>query len=78
MIGATIAIGAVGFAVNFVALAWAKAAPVRFVSPFHYYTPGDALARGGVLRPQLGVLAGVGVLGIVVAQVLLRRRDLAP
>lgn len=78
VVGATIAIGAVGFAVNFIALAWSRAAPLRFVSPFHYYTPGDALARGGVLWPQWGVLAGVGVLGIVWAHVLLRRRDLAP
>ncbi|MER7468617.1 hypothetical protein [Streptomyces sp. NPDC097981] len=78
VIGATIAMGAVGFAVNFVALAWSRAEPLRFISPFHYYTPGDALALGGVLWPRLGVLAGVGVLGIVLAHVLLGRRDLAP
>ncbi|WP_406346751.1 hypothetical protein [Streptomyces sp. NBC_00648] len=67
-----------GFAVNFIALAWSKAAPLRFVSPFHYYTPGDALAQGGVLWPELGVLVGVGVLGLVAAYALLVRRDLAP
>ncbi|MCY0944544.1 ABC transporter permease subunit [Streptomyces antarcticus] len=78
VIGATIAIGAVGFAVNFIALAWSKAAPLRFISPFHYYTPGDALAQGHVLWPQLGVLVGVGVLGLVAAHALLMRRDLSP
>ncbi|MFD6230325.1 ABC transporter permease subunit [Streptomyces sp. NPDC060232] len=78
VIGATIAIAAVGFAVNFVALAWAPAAPLRFLSPFHYYAPGDALAEGRVLWAQFGILAGVGLLGLLVAHVLLRRRDLAP
>ncbi|MFE1554036.1 hypothetical protein ACFW6V_03490 [Streptomyces sp. NPDC058734] len=56
VVGATIAIGAVGFAVNFIALAWSPAAPLRFLSPFHYYAPGDALAEGGVLWPGLGIL----------------------
>ncbi len=78
VVGATIAFGAVGFAVNFIALAWSKAAPLRFVSPFHYYTPGDALARGEVLWPQLGVLVGVGVLGLVLGHAVLMKRDLAP
>ncbi|THA81556.1 ABC transporter permease subunit [Streptomyces sp. A0592] len=78
VVGATIAIGAVGFAVNFIALAWAPAAPLRFLSPFHYYAPGDALAKGAVLWPQLGILVGAGVLGILLAHLLLQRRDLAP
>lgn len=76
--GAAIAIGAVGFAVNFIALAWDPAAPLRFLSPFHYYAPGDAMARTAVLWPQFAVLAGVGAAGLVAAQRLLRRRDLAP
>lgn len=54
MIGATVAIGAVGVAVNFIALGWSPAATLRFISPFHYYTPGDVLAQGHVLWPQLG------------------------
>ncbi|MEU9716653.1 hypothetical protein [Streptomyces sp. NPDC047976] len=78
VVGATIAIGAVGFAVNFIALAWSPAAPLRFLSPFHYYAPGDALAEGRVLWPQLGILIGTGVLGILPARLLLQRRDLAP
>ncbi|MFF4582669.1 ABC transporter permease subunit [Streptomyces sp. NPDC001389] len=78
VIGAVIAIGAVGFAANFIALAWAPAAPLRFLSPFHYYVPGDALAEGGVLWPQCGILAGAGLLGLVLAHLLLHRRDLAP
>ncbi|WP_079403944.1 ABC transporter permease subunit [Streptomyces sp. 3211] len=78
VIGATIAIGAVGFALNFIALAWSKAAPLRFISPFHYYTPGDALAQGHVLWPQLGVLVGVGAVGLILGHALLMRRDLAP
>ncbi|MFB0631550.1 ABC transporter permease subunit [Streptomyces sp. AB3(2024)] len=78
VVGVTIAIGAVGFAVNFIALAWSPAAPLRFLSPFHYYAPGDALARGGVLWAQLGILVGAGAIGLLLAHLLLRRRDLAP
>ncbi|MFD9078392.1 ABC transporter permease subunit [Streptomyces erythrochromogenes] len=78
VVGATIVIGAVGFAVNFIALAWSPAASLRFLSPFHYYAPGDALAEGGVLWPQLGILVGVGALGILLAHSVLRHRDLAP
>ncbi|GHG53046.1 ABC transporter permease subunit [Streptomyces griseocarneus] len=78
VVGATIAVGAVGFAVNFVALAWEAAAPLRFVSPFHYYAPADVLAHGAVPWGSFGVLAGVGTLGIALAFALLARRDLAP
>ncbi|MCX5394931.1 ABC transporter permease subunit [Streptomyces sp. NBC_00094] len=78
VLGAVIGIGAVGFAVNFIALAWEPAAPLRYASPFHYYAPGDALARGAVLWPQLTVLLGVGTVGFLLAHALLRRRDLAP
>ncbi len=78
VVGATITLGAVGFAINFVALAWSKAAPLRYVSAFHYYAPGDALAHGTIPWGSLGVLAAVGVAGIAVAFRLLARRDLAP
>ncbi|MFI6845208.1 ABC transporter permease [Kitasatospora sp. NBC_00085] len=78
VVGATIAFGAVGFAVNFIALAWSKAAPLRHLSPFHYYTPGDALAHGAVPWISVGVLAAVGLTGIAAAFGLLARRDLAP
>ncbi|MER6216987.1 hypothetical protein ABT213_23410 [Streptomyces sp. NPDC001674] len=71
VLGATVAIGAVGFAVDFLALAWPPAAPLRFLSPFHYYTPGDALAGGAILWPRLGILVAVGALGILPAHVLL-------
>ncbi|GAA1956436.1 ABC transporter permease subunit [Kitasatospora viridis] len=78
VLAAVIGIGAVGFAVNFAALAWHPLAPLRYISPFHYYAPGDALARGSVDWASLGILAGVGVIGIAAAFALLRRRDLAP
>ncbi|MFF2502953.1 hypothetical protein ACFVTY_06160 [Streptomyces sp. NPDC058067] len=78
VLGTVIAIGAVGFAVNFIALAWHPAAPLRYVSPFHYYTPGDALAQGAILWLPFAVLAGVGTAGILAAHLILRRRDLAP
>lgn len=78
VIGATIALGAVGFAANFVAMAWHPAAPLRYLSPFHYYTPGDALAHGTLGWGQSAVLAAVGVAGVCAALPLLRRRDLAP
>ncbi|MGW4163424.1 ABC transporter permease subunit [Streptomyces sp. NPDC004788] len=77
VLGTVVAVGAVGFAVNFVALAWHPAAPLRYLSPFHYYTPGDALAHGAVLWARLGVLAGTGALGLLLAHLLLRRRDMA-
>lgn len=76
VLGAVVAIGAVGFALNFIALAWEPAAPLRYVSPFHYYTPGDALAHGAVLWAHAAVLAGVGAAGLLASYVLLRRRDL--
>jgi ABC-2 type transport system permease protein len=78
VVGVTIGLGAVGFAVNFAALAWSKAAPLRYVSPFHYYTPGDALAHGTVPWASFAVLAGIGLAGIAAAFRLLGRRDLAP
>ncbi|MER6298213.1 ABC transporter permease subunit [Kitasatospora sp. NPDC001539] len=77
VIGAAVAFGAVGFALNFVALAWSPAEPLRYLSPFHYYAPGDVLARGGVPWAALGVLVGVGLLGLLAAFRLLERRDLA-
>jgi ABC-2 type transport system permease protein len=78
VIGAAIGLGAVGFAVNFLALAWQKVAFLRFVSPFHYYAPADALAAGTVPVGSLAVLLGVGVAGVAAAGWLLARRDLAP
>ncbi|WP_369185702.1 hypothetical protein [Streptomyces sp. Y1] len=78
VVGATIALGAVGFAVNFIALAWQPANPLRYLSPFHYYTPGDALAQGGFARGSLAVLVTVGLAGLGAAVPLLLRRDLAP
>jgi ABC-2 type transport system permease protein len=77
VIGAAIAFGAVGFALNFVALAWSPAEPLRYLSPFHYYAPGDVLAHGSVPWTALGVLVGVGLLGLLAAFRLLERRDLA-
>ncbi|WP_441248874.1 ABC transporter permease subunit [Kitasatospora sp. McL0602] len=78
VLGAVIAFGAAGFALNFVTLAWSKAAPLRYLSPFHYYTPGDALAHGSVPWTALAVLTGIGLAGLAAAFALLARRDLAP
>ncbi|WP_354644306.1 ABC transporter permease subunit [Kitasatospora camelliae] len=78
VIGTTIAFGAVGFAVNFIAMAWHPAAPLRYLSPFHYYTPGDALAHGTIAWGPFAVLVTVGCAGIAAALPLLLRRDLAP
>ncbi|MFG2918898.1 ABC transporter permease subunit [Kitasatospora sp. NPDC048298] len=77
VIGAAVAFGAVGFALNFVALAWSPARSLRYLSPFHYYAPGDVLGHGGVPWAAFGVLLGVGLLGLAAAFVLLERRDLA-
>ncbi|MEZ0090886.1 ABC transporter permease subunit [Streptacidiphilus sp. EB129] len=77
VVGAAIAFGAVAFAVNFIALAWSPAAPLRFVTPFHYYTPGDALAHGTVPWTSFGILVAVGAAGMAAATALLASRDLA-
>jgi ABC-2 type transport system permease protein len=78
VVGATILFGAVGFAINFVAQAWSAVSFLRYVSPFHYYTPADALVSGTVPVGALAVLLTVFVAGIVLAGWLLERRDLAP
>ena len=78
VIGATIALGAVGFAVNFVAQAWPTVSFLRFLSPFHYYAPADALVSGTVPWGSLAVLLAVFVAGVAAAGWLLARRDLAP
>lgn len=78
VLGTVVAVGAVGFALHVIALAWSPAGALRYVSPFHYYAPGDALAQGTVLWSQFGVLVGVGAAGLATAHVLLYRRDLAP
>jgi ABC-2 type transport system permease protein len=78
VVGATIAFGAVGFAINFVAQAWPTVSFLRFLSPFHYYTPADALVSGTVPLGSLAVLLAVFVAGVAVAGWLLARRDLAP
>ncbi|MFF8772981.1 ABC transporter permease subunit [Kitasatospora sp. NPDC015120] len=77
VVGAAVALGAVGFALNFVALAWKPAAPLRYLSPFHYYTPADALVGGTVPWSSLVVLTAVGLAGLAAAFALLERRDLA-
>ncbi|MFD4658875.1 ABC transporter permease subunit [Kitasatospora sp. NPDC058444] len=77
VIGAAVAFGAVGFALNFVALAWSPARPLRYLSPFHYYAPGDVLGHGGVPWLAFAVLLGIGLLGLTAAFRLLERRDLA-
>ncbi|MFJ8044167.1 ABC transporter permease subunit [Kitasatospora sp. NPDC096147] len=76
VLGAVIAFGAVGFALNFLALAWRPAAPLRHLSPFHYYAPGDALATATVPWGALGLLTLVGAAGIAVAFAAFTRRDL--
>jgi ABC-2 type transport system permease protein len=78
VVGATIALGAVGFAVNFIAQAWSTVSFLRFVSPFHYYAPADALVSGMIPVGSLALLLGVGLAGAATAAWLLSRRDLAP
>jgi ABC-2 type transport system permease protein len=77
-IGATIALGAGSFAINFVAQAWSTVSFLRYLSPFHYYTPADALVSGTVPVGSLTVLLVVFVAGVAVAAWSLERRDLAP
>jgi ABC-2 type transport system permease protein len=77
VVGATIALGAGSFAINFVAQAWSTVSFLRYLSPFHY-TPADALVSGTVPVGSLTVLLVVFVAGVAVAAWLLERRDLAP
>jgi ABC-2 type transport system permease protein len=78
VVGATIVFGAVGFAINFIAQAWPTVSFLRYLSPFHYYTPADALVSGSVPLSSLAVLLAVFVVGVAAAGWLLARRDLAP
>jgi ABC-2 type transport system permease protein len=56
VVGATIVLGAVGFTLNFIAQAWPTVSFLRFVSPFHYHTPADALVSGTVPVGSLSLL----------------------
>jgi ABC-2 type transport system permease protein len=78
VVGATIVLSAVGFAINFIAQAWPTVSFLRYLSPFHYYTPADALVSGTVPLGFLVVLLAVFVAGVAAAGWLLARRDLAP
>lgn len=78
VVAATIALGAGGFAVNFIAQAWSTVSSLRYLSPFHYYAPADALVSGTVPVGSLAVLLAVFAVGVAVAGWLLERRDLAP
>jgi ABC-2 type transport system permease protein len=78
VVGATIALGAGGFAINFIAQAWSTVSFLRYLSPFHYYAPADALVSGTVPLGSLAVLLAAFAVGITVAAWLLERRDLAP
>jgi ABC-2 type transport system permease protein len=78
VVGATIVFGAVGFAVNFVAQAWSTVSFLGYLSPFHYYTPADALVSGTVPLGSLAVLLAIFVVGLAMAGWLLAHRDLAP
>ena len=78
VVGATIALGAGSFAVNFVAQAWSTVSFLQYLSPFHYYAPADALVSGTVPVGSLAVLLAVFVAGVAAAGWLLARRDLAP
>lgn len=74
-LGAGIAFAAVGYVLNFLAAAWEPAEPLRWLSPFHYYRPADALASGS-LGWETAVLFGVWVVGAAAAFALVARRDL--
>jgi ABC-2 type transport system permease protein len=78
VLGAAVAFGAIGFALNFIALAWHTAAPLRYVTPFHYYTPGNALARSHTPWSSLALLFAIGMAGVALAAWTVQRRDLAP
>ncbi|MEV7180136.1 hypothetical protein [Kitasatospora sp. NPDC093679] len=59
-------------------MAWHPAAPLCYLSLFHYYTPDDALSHGTITWDPFAVLVAVGLAGIATAPPLLLRRDLDP
>ena len=77
VVGATIVFGG-RLTINFIAQAWPTVSFLRYLSPFHYYTPADALVSGTVPVGSLAVLLAAFVVGAAIARWLLARRDLAP
>jgi ABC-2 type transport system permease protein len=74
--GATAVVAVSLYLLNFVADAWATAAPLRPYSPFHYF-PGLAVANGTApVAHDLGVLASVTVALAAIAYWRFNRRDL--
>jgi beta-exotoxin I transport system permease protein len=73
-----LAVGAVvgWFFLNFIALLIDGVSGMRFVSPFHYFSPGTILA-GTAEGWDLAVLAGLAAVSLVAATWWFDRRDLA-
>lgn len=71
----TSALIALSFVLDYLARAWDKMAPFRFMSLFRYYEPSRILREGWVPNNAL-VLAAVAALGLVAAFVIFQRRDL--
>jgi ABC-2 type transport system permease protein len=76
VVAATVTFGAATYALNFVALAWSKAAALRYVTPFHYYTPADLLAHNRIPWSSFAVLLAVAIVGTATGAAALARRDL--
>ncbi len=73
VVGATAA-GA--YAINFIAQAWESARFARWISPFNYYRPGDALVGSAFPWRDVLVLGAAGAVFMLIAALILRRREL--
>ncbi|MEK6770003.1 MAG: ABC transporter permease subunit [Gemmatimonadota bacterium] len=66
---------ALSFVLDYLARAWDKMAPFRFLSLFRYYEPSRIL-RDGLGGTDAVVLASVAAAGLLVAFTVFQRRDL--
>ena len=75
-VGVSSGLALVTFVLNTLAPSVAPLRPFRFVSPFHYYGAHSPLTSGfnGI---DILVLAGIAVVGVIVALGIFERRDLA-
>lgn len=71
----TSAIILLSFVLDYLARAWDRMAPFRFLSLFRYYEPARIL-RQGLAGDDALVLAGVAVVATLAAFVVFRKRDL--
>lgn len=69
-------LAAITYAMNFLAEMWQTAHGARYLTPFHYYKPADALAFARIDGTNLVILTSAFVVFSIAAFISLKRRDL--